>query len=47
LLVLSNTIVNMMPQFGAYLMIVIYNSKTFTVQATGQLLKGGENNWSS
>jgi hypothetical protein len=30
----SITIVNVMPQFGAYLMIVIYDCKNFIVQAT-------------
>jgi hypothetical protein len=32
--VLSITIVNMMPKFGSYLTIVIYDRKTFIVQAT-------------
>jgi hypothetical protein len=34
-LVSSITFVNVTPQFGAYLMIVIYDRKTFIVQATG------------
>ncbi len=29
-----------MPQFGVYLMIMIYNRKTFIVQATGQWVNG-------
>ncbi len=34
-LVLSIMIINAMPQFGAYLTIIIYDCKTFIVQATG------------
>jgi hypothetical protein len=33
----SITIVNVMPQCGAYLAIIIYDRKTFKAQATGPI----------
>ncbi len=39
ILITSITIVNRLPQFGAYLTIVIYDCKTCIVQATIKLLK--------